>query len=717
MTAEKYSKSRCLIVDDSEINREILKDILAEQMDIVEAKSGKEALKILEEEYKTLDMVLLDLIMPEIDGFEVLSFMKNNKMTDTIPVIMISTENRVEHMEHAYDLGAVDFITRPFSDRIVLRRVLCTLSLYQKQKELGNRIDEHYKNQNVEIDAITGLYFDRAFFEKIRQYLSKNEKEKYCITALDIDHFKLFNSYYGWDEGNQYLANVGKKLRQVADKFQGIAGYMGGDDFAVVVPESTEFFRDLKDDNIRNNWMSQYEIGFSPKFGVYEIEDKTLPIETIYDRAVLALSGIKGDYSRTLGWYESSILQENEDEYHLLLDFHKGLKNNEFIFYVQPKFNMQNGRIIGGEALVRWQSPEKGIIGAGFFIPALEKNGVVLALDRYIWESVCNWQREWINEGKRPLPLSVNVSRADIFGMDVTAYFKKLMEKYHLDPKWIEIEITESAFVEIYERVNEEVDRLHEAGFTVLMDDFGSGYSSLNVLKDMNIDILKIDMKFLKLNDYNAKKGISILESIVNMARQMQLPTIVEGVETEAQVDLLTGMGCDYAQGFYYCKPIPLDVYEEMIADPQKRDTRPIHFHRIEPLHFQELFDENIFSDTVINNMIGAIGFFEKTNENIRITRINEQCFKMLKLPEKALYHFDGDMTPFVVAEDMKKVQKLFGEAKAAPLSYAEGIIQMVNVEHTRKKIRLKVFFLADDGEKERFCAIGEALDKIMSLQ
>ena len=145
MTAEKYSKSRCLIVDDSEINREILKDILAEQMDIVEAKSGKEALKILEEEYKTLDMVLLDLIMPEIDGFEVLSFMKNNKMTDTIPVIMISTENRVEHMEHAYDLGAVDFITRPFSDRIVLRRVLCTLSLYQKQKELGNRIDEHYK--------------------------------------------------------------------------------------------------------------------------------------------------------------------------------------------------------------------------------------------------------------------------------------------------------------------------------------------------------------------------------------------------------------------------------------------------------------------------------------------------------------------------------------------------------------------------------------------
>ena len=272
---ETVKRHRVLVIDDSMTNRAILKDILHDEIDVVEYDNGKDAVAYLMDHFYELDLVLLDLVMPEMNGFEVLEFMKRKHMINYLPVIMISADDEERNVEYAFDLGAIDFISRPFSERIVLRRVLTTISLFDKQKELISQIDRQFKADDQKVDELTGLDYKQTFYDKVYTHLQNSGGEALWMVAIDIDHFKLFNNFYGWEKGDQYLKVLGRYLKDFTRRHGGIAGYLGGDDFAVLCPKNRSVLDDLKKriqtdmDKDKN-----FGIGFGPKFGFYEIENK-----------------------------------------------------------------------------------------------------------------------------------------------------------------------------------------------------------------------------------------------------------------------------------------------------------------------------------------------------------------------------------------------------------------------------------------------------------
>ena len=437
-----------------------------------------------------------------------------------------------------------------------------------------NRISsyEELLEKKSERNPLTGLYNETAFFRYAEEYLKKCGQEEYCLIAIDIEHFKLFNKWYGREAGDEFLVSIGSSLQKIQETWGGVAGHFGGDNFVLILPYQKGLIYFLKNKISRNVRKAEEEAGFQLVFGIYLIEDNSIPLETMYDRASIALVQAKDNYPTRLCQFHPSMIEKMEEEQLLFSKIQKAFLQREFGFFLQPQYNVQTGKIIGAEALMRWDSHKEGIILPGKFLPIIEKNGFIVKLDKYIWEEVCKLLRQWLDAGIQTVPISVNVSRIDIYSLDVAVYFKALMKKYRLDTALVKIEITESAYVEEFEIVTKAVTDLKEAGFQVLMDDFGSGFSSLNMLKNMNIDILKLDMRFLHFDADNSEKGKNILESMISMARLLDLPIIVEGVETDEQLKILHEMGCRYVQGYYYSRPLPKDDFKKILKERENLD-------------------------------------------------------------------------------------------------------------------------------------------------
>ena len=254
----------------------------------------------------------------------------------------------------------------------------------------------------------------------------------------------------------------------------------------------------------------------------------------------------------------------------LLIEIERALQNEEFCFYLQPKCNSMTHAIVGMEALVRWNHPTRGIVSPGEFVPLMEETGLITRLDLYLWEAVCQMLHGWKARNENMVPISVNVSIADIAALDVAQVLWELVQKYQLEPKLLLVEITESMLAQNLKMVENAIAALHRKGFAVLMDDFGSGYSSLNMLNQVHFDILKLDMKFIQTE--TAKPGeMSIMRFVVNLAKWLNLSTVAEGVETKAQLERLRDVGCDYAQGYYFSRPLPVQEFEKLLAAEKKR--------------------------------------------------------------------------------------------------------------------------------------------------
>lgn len=391
-------------------------------------------------------------------------------------------------------------------------------------------------------DLATNLPLRRTFW-RIADKTVLFDNKTYCILAIDIENFHLINKWYGRETGDELLIEIGEALKSIDAGYGTISGYMGGDNFCVIFEENDDVI------NLIRKRISGIVNGYRGHditrayYGAYKTADKDI------------------------FWYDDSMAREQEAEAKLMPEICSAMDNGEFTFYLQPKCILQTGKIIGSEALVRWISPEKGFISPGQFIPLLEKNGFINKLDVYIWDKVCQTIRRWLDEGRTVLPISINVSRADIYSMDVVRILKGMIEKYNISTEYIEIEITESAYVENGSVIKDTEKAFKNAGFKILIDDFGSGYSSLNMLKDIDADVLKLDMKFLDLNPENNDKGVSIITAVLDMARQLDIPAIAEGIETDEQLKLLEILGCEYAQGYYYYRPMPISDYEKLVDD------------------------------------------------------------------------------------------------------------------------------------------------------
>lgn len=553
----------------------------------------------------------------------------------------------------------------------------------------------------IELSPVTGLFYNRYFFKRVREYMRKIEAGTHCMVAIDIEHFRMFNKLYGRLEGNRLLGHIAEILTQEARGHGGVAGYLGGDNFAILMPDNMEYIRQLKYDIIDSIKQWNNTLGFLPAIGVYQIESFSFTPEAMYDKATIAASRAIGNYSKRICIYSSDMEDTLEEELQLLSEIQEGLEKEEFIFYVQPQCNISTGKIVGGESLVRWKHSTKGMVSPGMFIPVLEKNGFIADLDRYVWKKVCQWLRSCLDRGIRPVPISINVSRVDIFSMDVAEYLKELMNAYQLPQKLLKVEITESAYAENNDKVIRTVKQLREADFLVMMDDFGSGYSSLNMLKSIAVDVLKLDMRFLEMNEKEEEKGIGILQSVVNMAKQMQMPIVVEGVETQKQEDFLRKLGCRYTQGYYYYRPLPVEEFEKLLWDEKNLDFDGFWYKQVESFHVKEFLDDNLFSDVMVNNILGPAAFYDIYENQIEITRVNEQYYKLAGISRDNQKEYKKCFWNHVRDDDRQLLLSIFEQAYNNPVDGAQGYVHFVREDNTVCWVYMRVYFMREkEGHK-----------------
>lgn len=548
-----YSRSTILVVDDEEMVKQRLKDTMSEEFDIIDASDGKEALEILEANSGRISVVLLDLIMPVMDGFQFMNEFRKHQEYNNIPVIVATANDDWHSEQKCLEAGVWDFVMKPYNPVLL-------------QFRIRNAIDKSRMIMS-ERDPVTGLYSKLKFYQSVRKMLTDATGETFAFVRFDIDRFKMINSFYGIKEGDNVLRSIASELRRISTAFEKfIYGRLENDIFAVCMPYKEENI-DLLANALQINLKKlnkDYNIKVS--CGVYIINDYNMDVSEMYDRAFLAAKSCKGKFVQNIAYYDESMIENMKQEQYIINEVNRALEEEQFEVYLQPKINLMTDRSYGAEALVRWRHPEKGMISPGEFIPIYERNGIIGRLDLYMWRHVCMILRRWLDEGQNPNPISVNVSRVNIYNPHLVEILKNLITEFQIPPYLLNLELTESAFMEDQELVMKTMSRLHQIGFKIMMDDFGSGYSSLNVLKDMEVDYLKVDMKFLQQDQEFNGKGEKVLTSVVRMAKWLHLPSIVEGVETLEQVDFLKCIGCEYAQGYYYAKPMPVEEYENFLA-------------------------------------------------------------------------------------------------------------------------------------------------------
>ena len=410
-------------------------------------------------------------------------------------------------------------------------------------------------------DILTGLLNKEQFYIETAKLIKENRDVKYCLVCSNIKDFKFVNELFGIEKGNEIL----KKQAEYMKNFIGedsLAARLHADRFAMCMPR-IRFDEDLINEAITGIQEAFKNSSFHMHIfvGVYDIHDVEERVSIMCDKANLASETIKNEYKSSVAYYTEHLLEKSIEERKIIGEFDRALDNEEFVMFLQPQVDV-SGKPFGSEALVRWQHPDKGLLAPGVFIDVLEKTGFVYRLDRYMWDKAVKQLAEWKKRGINDYHISVNISTKDFYLIDVYETFVGLVEKYDIDPKLLKLEITETALMSDFNKNMVIIKRLQKYGFDIEIDDFGSGYSSLNMLKDISADVLKIDMGFLRASE-NEVKGQDILESIIGLANKLGMRGITEGVEKKTQVDMLYDMGCKMFQGYYFSKPIPVDEFEK----------------------------------------------------------------------------------------------------------------------------------------------------------
>ena len=546
-------KKQVLIVEDKKINRELLNSILSEEYEVLEAENGKDALDVLSVHKNSIALILLDVIMPVMGGFDFLDRVKKDEELSLIPVIVMTQSDREEDELAALAHGATDFLTKPYHPQIILHRIAGLIKLRETSAMINY----------LQNDRLTGLYSKEFFFQKVRERLFEDPDGDYCIIGSNIENFKLVNDIFGTREGDHILKEIADITKQMVGS-SGFCGRFSADRFVCFQKrEQEEKNRENIEHADRNDFSPQLR-NIVMRWGIYQITDRSVPVEQMCDRALLAADSIKNQYHQFYAVYDDSLRKKMLREQAITSCMEKALKEEQFEVYYQPKYSLKDRCMAGAEALVHWIHPDWGVMSPGEFIPIFEKNGFIHKLDQYVREKVCSKLCELKEKGYPLLPVSVNISRADVFNGDLLENILSLTQKANIEPEYLHLEITESAYSENQEQIIRTVNELRELGFVIELDDFASGYSSLNMLSQMSLDILKLDMKFVQ-NEIVKPAKRSFLTDIISMAHRADLRVVAEGVETKEQVDRLCAVGCDYIQGYFFAKPLPAAEFEKLL--------------------------------------------------------------------------------------------------------------------------------------------------------
>lgn len=547
-------KRKVLIAEDEPINRKILFNIIEKDYEVIFARDGIEAVERIREYGDTLSMVLLDLVMPDIDGFEVLKFMKDDKVLKQIPVIVCSSEKSSE--VECFRLGVADFIAKPYDHPAVIKARIDRAIEYREGRGLIHATQD---------DQLTGL-LTRDFFMEYSHFrdLHYNDHDMDAI-VININRFHLINELQGRRAGDDVLIKIADSLKTIAREKNGISGRGGSDEFLLYIPSGTDAGTLLKEigeglEDLLNNSRVYLRVG------IYRNVNKELTVEHRFDRARVACNSIRGNYNEQVAIYDEEMNEKDALSERLINDMEAGIKNRQFKIYYQPKYAIQGERdsLYSAEALVRWEHPEFGLLRPNQFVPLFEDNGLIHKLDHYVWDEVSKQIGEWLVTYDLKIPVSVNVSRVDIGAPNLEEEIFTVVQNNWISPGMLNLEITESAYTENSDQIISVVKGLRDRGFAIEMDDFGTGYSSLNMISTLPLDILKLDMQFVK-NIHEGNKEMRMVELMMDVAKFLKVKVVAEGVETKEQYDLLKKVGCDVIQGFYFSMPCPPEEFEKLI--------------------------------------------------------------------------------------------------------------------------------------------------------
>lgn len=445
-----------------------------------------------------------------------------------------------------------------------------------------------YRNKNklekiAYVDAVTGGNTMAKFNETAKLLLSAGKNNQYAMIYTNIEKFKVLNEQYGEKACDEVLRcinyGIGSDLaedecmgRIFADNFCVLINYKSDTD---IVGRFEQWQKSASEYIVSKNatWLS-----FIMEFGVFVVENTTIPQAHMVDRAKLSLSETTRDLRGKMRYaiYDEQVRRTLFREKQLEDMMEQALENHEFQVYLQPKYLTGSERIGGAEALVRWCSSTEGMIYPDEFIPLFEKNGFVVQLDLFVFEQVCMTQRRWLDEGKTPIKISVNCSRIHLKNPVFLQKYIHIAERYSLPAGIIEIELTENTVFENVEYLSDVIREIQSAGFGCSMDDFGSGYSSLNLIRDIPVDTIKLDKVFFRTAPTDLSRTESVVGSIITMSKALHMETVAEGVEDRPQVDMLKRLGCDYIQGFYFARPMPIESFEKLMEldELQKSESK-----------------------------------------------------------------------------------------------------------------------------------------------
>ncbi len=554
-------KRLLLIADDERINREILAGILQSDYESLLAEDGLTALEAARAHAETLSLILLDLNMPGMSGWDFLRCVRKDPALSRIPVIVLTADQDAE--VESLSLGASDFIPKPYPRAdVILARIRRTIELSEDRQII----------QSTERDPLTGLYNREYFYRYADQFDQYHRDLPMDVLVIDINHFHMINERFGTAFGDELLRRIGGKLRDLVGSTGGMVCRQEGDTFLVYCPRGLDYPRLLNDASaglMDDEGGSRVRL----RMGVYADADKSLDIERRFDRAKSAADTVRNSFTRSIGVYDAAMHEREVYNEQLIEDFPRAVAERQFQVFYQPKFDVRPEVpvLASAEALVRWKHPTLGMISPGVFIPLFEENGLIQALDQYVWRTAAAQIRDWKRRFDFTVPVSVNVSRIDMYDPNLIGTFSTILAENELTPREFLLEITESAYTQDSEQIIRTVNRLRSLGFRIEMDDFGTGYSSLNMISTLPIDALKLDMQFIR-NAFNQRKDTRMLEVIIDIADYLSVPVIAEGVETDEQLNALKAMGCDMVQGYYFSRPIPAEAYEPFVIQRREQD-------------------------------------------------------------------------------------------------------------------------------------------------
>ncbi len=453
-----------------------------------------------------------------------------------------------------------------FNEKKELERVVISFTNTDESTEIEQSLKFH-----SEKDPLTHLPNINAFSRTVTEMTQKDPAGKFSIIRMDIERFRVINDMFGENEGDRLLTYIGVRIQECLDEDSNVAYCRNASDVFIMCVSAKEYSVASTIEYLRRavaSYPCMYDVQLA--FGVYEITrediDRLTPINTYIDRATAAQATIKGNYLNHVAYYNEGLAQQEKREKMIVADMQTALSEEQFEVYIQPKVDMNTKKIIGSEALTRWKHPVKGMISPGEFVPVFEKNGFVVELDEYIIKQTCKLIRKWIDNGIPVYPVSVNLSRTNLYNPQLVTHIEEYIEEYDVPRDKIEFELTESGFATDNNHLSALSKKLQSRGFKVYMDDFGSGYSSLNALREISVDVLKIDLRFLP-TEKNDIKANTILKHVVWMAQDLNMEIVVEGVEKKDQEEFLVNLGCKIAQGFYYYRPMTVEQYEREVME------------------------------------------------------------------------------------------------------------------------------------------------------